>query len=356
MSRWRPMLRMRARFSLRRYSTRSPALSAWTSSKSRSERRVCTLPADVAWKSITIRARTNPMLLLVSHSCALRAPKNRSFRFITGPQCRAPSIHLPNGDASSLPPAIDKEQLIKIYRHEQVQSKHIGHCSLCQNESANLHGRCFQCQENYCQTCYAYHAHFHRAPSHITRTFNEIRLLTKAPVEFDESISLVCAQRHNRRPFEFFCTKCSECLCAECLIDEQTSHHRKQSHTIKLLSQVAQDNRYQLERLYVNKFKSLHRELIEAIEYISKILDRDPRLFLVFDQLQKQEEKANELEKLIETLVNHAHDVHVVLYEKQAKDQLTEILHERPPRPRQGFLLNGLRFELASSECDECPN
>ena len=98
-----------------------------------------------------------------------------------GPQCRAPSIHLHNGDASSLPPAIDKEQLIKIYRHEQeVENKHIGKyknsffyfliksilglCSLCQNDSANLHGRCFQCQENYCQTCYGYHAHFH----HIT--------------------------------------------------------------------------------------------------------------------------------------------------------------------------------------------
>ncbi|CAF5086520.1 unnamed protein product, partial [Rotaria socialis] len=58
--------------------------------------------------------------------------------------------------------------------------------------------------------------------------------------------------------------------------------------------------------------------------------------------------KVNELDKLIQTLVNHAHDVHVVSYEKQAKDQLTDILHERPPRPRQGFLLNGLRFEPIS--------
>jgi hypothetical protein len=46
---------------------------------------------------------------------------------LSGPQCRAPSIHLHNGDASSLPPAIDKEQLIKIYRQEQeVENKHIG--------------------------------------------------------------------------------------------------------------------------------------------------------------------------------------------------------------------------------------
>ena len=37
----------------------------------------------------------------------------------------------------------------------------LGLCSLCQNDSANLHGRCFQCQENYCQICYGYHAHFH---------------------------------------------------------------------------------------------------------------------------------------------------------------------------------------------------
>jgi hypothetical protein len=58
----------------------------------------------------------------------------------------------------------------------------------------------------------------------------------------------------------------------------------------------------------------------------------------------------NELDKLIQTLVNHAHDVHVVLYEKQAKVQLNEILNERPPRPRQGFLLNGLRFEPISSK------
>ena len=225
-----------------------------------------------------------------------------------------------------------------------------GLCSLCQNESANLHGRCFQCQENYCQTCYGYHAHFHTVPAHVTRTFAEIRLLPKAPIEFDESISLLCSQRHSKRSLEFYCVKCSECLCSECLIDEHTSHHRQQYHTIKLLSQIAQDYRYQLERLYVNKLKSLHRELNEAIDYISKILDRDPRLFLIFDQLQKQEEKVNELDKLIQTLVNHAHDVHVVLYEKQAKDQLTEILYERPPRPRQGFLLNGLRFEPISSE------
>jgi hypothetical protein len=128
------------------------------------------------------------------------------------------------------------------------------------------------------------------------------------------------------------------------------SHHRQQYHTIKLLSQIAQDNRYQLERLYVNKLKSLHRELNESIDFISKILDRDPRLFIIFEQLQKQEEKVNELDKLIQTLVNHAHDVHVVLYEKQARDSLTEILHERPPRPRQGFLLNGLRFEPISSK------
>jgi hypothetical protein len=45
----------------------------------------------------------------------------------SGPQCRAPSIHLPHGDASSLPPAIDKEQLIKLYRHEQeIHSEYIG--------------------------------------------------------------------------------------------------------------------------------------------------------------------------------------------------------------------------------------
>ena len=161
---------------------------------------------------------------------------------------------------------------------------------------------------------------------------------------------LLCSQRHNKRPLEFYCVKCCECLCSECLIDENISHHRQQYHTIQLLSQVAQDNRYQLERLYVNKLKFIHRELNEAIDYISKILDRDQRLFIIFEQLQKQEEKVNELDKLIQTLVNHAHDVHVVLYEKQAKDQLTEILHERPPRPRQGFSLNGLRFESTTSK------
>jgi hypothetical protein len=270
---------------------------------------------------------------------------------LLGPQCRAPSIHLPNGDASSLPPAIDKEQLIKIYRHEQdVENKHIGLCFLCQNDSSNLYGRCFQCQENYCQTCFGYHAHFNPSASHMTRTFDEIRLLPKVPIEFDENISLTCSKRHGKRPLEFYCVKCCECLCSECLIDENTSQHRQQYHTIKLLSQIAQENRYQLERLYVNKLKSVHRELTEAIEFISKILDRDQRLFNIFDQLQKQEEKVNELDKLIQTLVNHAHDVHVVLYEKQARDQLTEILHQRPPRPRQGFLLNGLRFEPITSK------
>jgi hypothetical protein len=270
-------------------------------------------------------------------------------KIILGPQCRAPSIQLHNGDASSLPPAIDKEQLIKIYRHEQdVENKHIGLCSLCQNESANLYGRCFQCQENYCQTCYGYHTHFHL--SHKIHTFQEIHLLPKPPVHFDENISFTCTPQHHKRPLEFYCVKCSECLCAECLIDETLSHHRQQSHTIKLLSQIAQDYRYQLERLYTNKLKSIHRELTEAINYISKILDRDQRLFVIFDQLQKQEEKVNELDKLIQTLINHAHDIYVVLYEKQARDSLTEILHERPPRPRQGFLLNGLRFEPISSK------
>lgn len=283
-----------------------------------------------------------------------------------GPQCRAPSIHLHNGDASSLPPAIDKEQLIKIYREQQeVKYQHIGKslnnssrmfprefflglCSLCQNESAHLHGRCFQCQENYCQTCYSYHGHFHL--SHKTHTFAEIRLLSKPPIEFDDKISLTCSSQHHKRPLEFFCLKCSECLCAECLIDDRMSHHRQQHHPIKLLSEIAQDNRYQLERLYTQKLKSIHREINEAIEFLSQILDRDQRLFLVFEQLQKQEEKIHELEKLIETLVNHAHDVHVVLYEKQARETLTDILHERPPRPRQGFLLNGLRFESTTSK------
>ncbi|CAF5159747.1 unnamed protein product, partial [Rotaria sp. Silwood1] len=94
--------------------------------------------------------------------------------------------------------------------------------------------------------------------------------------------------------------------------------------------------------------KSIHKELHETIDFVSKILDRDRRLFIIFDQLQKQEDKVNELAKLIQTLVNHAHDVHVVSYEKQARDQLTEILYERPPRPRQGYLLNGLRFEPIS--------
>ncbi|CAF4739472.1 unnamed protein product [Rotaria sp. Silwood1] len=268
----------------------------------------------------------------------------------TCPQCRAPSIHLPNGDASCLPPAIDKEQLIKIYRHKQdIENKHIGQCSLCQMDSVNLHGRCFQCQENYCQTCYGYHAHFYPASLHLSRTFDEIRLLPKVPIQLDETISFTCSQRHNKRPLEFYCTKCCECLCSECLIDENMLHHRQQYHTIKLLSQIAQDNRYQLERLYVNKLKSIHKELHETIDFVSKILDRDRRLFIIFDQLQKQEDKINELAKLIQTLVNHAHDVHVVSYEKQARDQLTEILHERPPRPRQGYLLNGLRFEPISN-------
>ena len=217
-------------------------------------------------------------------------------------------------------------------------------------DSVNLYGRCFQCQENYCQTCYQYHAHFHPSASHMARTFDEIRLLPKPPIEFDENISLTCSQRHNRRPLEFYCIKCCECLCAECFIDDSKTHHRQQSHTVKLLSQIAQDYRYQLERLYVNKLKSIHQELKEAIDFISKILDHDQRLFIIFDQLQKQEDKINELNKLIQTLVHHAHDVYVVLYEKQARDQLTDILHERPPRPRQGFLLNGLRFEPRSSK------
>ncbi|CAF1502421.1 unnamed protein product [Rotaria magnacalcarata] len=278
------------------------------------------------------------------HSC-----KNE-MDIATCPQCRAPSIFLPNGDASCLPPAIDKEQLIKIYRQKQdIDSRHIGQCSLCQTDSINLYGRCFQCQENYCQTCYGYHGHFHPASSHLSRTFSEIRLLPKAPIELDEAISFTCSQQHHKRPFEFYCVKCCECLCSECLIDETKSHHRQQSHTMKLLSQVAQDSRYQLERLYVNKLKPIHKELNETIDFISKILDRDQRLFMIFDQLQKQEDKVNELDKLIQTLVNHAHDVHVVSYEKQARDQLTDILHERPPRPRQGFLLNGLRFEPISN-------
>ena len=270
----------------------------------------------------------------------------------TCPQCRAPSIHLPNGDASSLPPAIDKEQLIKIYRHEQeMENEHIGLCLLCKNDSAHLHGRCFSCQENYCQTCFLHHAHFYPSNVHQTRTFDEIRLLPKAPIQFDDEISLKCSTKHNHRPLEFFCTKCSECLCAECLIDETMSNHRQEFHPIKLLSQVAQDHRYQLERLYINRLKSIHRELNEAIDFISKILDRDQRLFVVFDQLQKQEEKVNELEKLIQTLINHAHDVHVVLFERQAREQLNEILHERPARPRQGFLLHGLRFEGSTRLC-----
>ncbi len=236
----------------------------------------------------------------------------------------------------------------KIFLFDFLIKLILGFCSLCQNDSANLHGRCFQCQENYCQICYGYHAHFHL--SHKTHTFDEIRLLPKSPIQFDENISFTCSQQHNKRPLEFYCIKCSECLCSECLIDENMSHHRQHYHTIKLLSQISQDNRYQLERLYTNKLKSIHRELNEAIDFISKNLDRDQRLFIIFDQLQKQEEKVNELEKLIQTLVNHAHDVHVVLYEKQARDSLTEILHERPPRPRQGFLLNGLRFEPISSK------
>ena len=287
---------------------------------------------------------------------------------LAGPQCRAPSIHLPHGDASSLPPAIDKEQLIKLYRHEQdIENKHTGRrtpsihchsrrpaiaglCSLCENDSANLFGRCFQCQENYCQTCFGYHAHFYPASLHPTRTFDEIRHLAKAPIQLSAEISFNCSQRHRNRPLEFYCMKCSECLCAECLIDETMAHHRQQHHTIRLLSEVAQDSRYELERLYVNKLKAVHRELNEAIEFVSKILDRDQRLFVVFDQLQKQEEKVNELAKLIQTLINHAHDVHVLLYERQARDQLTDILHERPPRPRQGHLLNGLRFETTSSK------
>lgn len=270
----------------------------------------------------------------------------------TCPQCRAPSIYLPNGDASSLPPAIDKEQLIKLYRQEQEKdNEHIGLCSLCQNESAHLHGRCFSCQENYCQTCFVHHAHFYPPAVHQTRTFDEIRLLPRAPIQFDEQISLKCSTKHHHRPLEFFCTKCSECLCAECLIDETMSFHRQQFHPIKLLSQVAQDHRYQLERLYLHRLKPIHRELNEAVEFISKILDRDQRLFVIFDHLQKQEEKVNDLEKLMQTLVNHAHDVHVVLFEKQARDQLNEILHERPARPRQGHLLHGLRFESAHSQC-----
>jgi len=277
------------------------------------------------------------------HSC-----KNE-MDIATCPQCRAPSIHLHNGDASCLPPAIDKEQLIKLYRQEQEQTiQHIGLCNLCQNDSINLHGRCFQCQEDYCQTCFNYHAHFHL--SHKTQTFTEIRHLPKVPVEFDEAISLTCSAEHHKRPFEFYCVKCSECLCSECLIDEQKSHHRQQTHPIKLLSQIAQEHRYDLERLHTNKLTILHRELREAIDFISKILDRDRRLFFIFDQLQKQEEKVNELDKLIQTLIHHAHDIYVVLYEKQARITLTEILHERPPRPRQGFLLNGLRFEPPSSK------
>ena len=70
--------------------------------------------------------------------------------------------------------------------------------------------------------------------------------------------------------------------------------------------------------------------------------------------MQKQEDKVNELDKLMQTLINHAHDLHVVLYEKQARDQLTDILHERPPRPRQGFSLSGLRFEYISRKYDKC--
>lgn len=225
-----------------------------------------------------------------------------------------------------------------------------GQCSLCQTESINLYGRCFQCQENYCQTCYGYHAHFYSPSLHQSRTFDEIRLLPKPPIELDDTISFKCSPRHNNRRLEFYCVKCCECLCAECLIDENTSHHRQQSHPIKLLSQIAQDNRYQLERLYIHKLKSVHKELNDTIEFISHILDRDHRLFIIFDQLQKQEDKVNELEKLVQTLINHAHDVHVVFYEKQAREQLTDILHERPPRPRQGFLLNGLRFEPISSK------
>lgn len=50
---------------------------------------------------------------------------------LPGPQCRAPSIHLANGDASSLPPAIDKEQLINLYRQQQDnESKHIGNLQI----------------------------------------------------------------------------------------------------------------------------------------------------------------------------------------------------------------------------------
>ena len=226
-----------------------------------------------------------------------------------------------------------------------------GFCSLCRNESSHLYGRCFQCQENYCRTCFDHHAHFYPSTFHKTRTFKEIRFLPKAPIEFDEKISLTCSiKTHQRRPLEFFCLKCNECLCSGCLIDESKSHHRQENHSIKFLSEFAQENRYQLERLHSTKLKSIHRELNDAIEFLSQILHRDSRLILVLDQLQKQEEKVNQLEKLIVTLIHHAHDLHVVLFERHARETLIEILYERPPRPRQGFLLNGLRFEPISSK------
>lgn len=137
-------------------------------------------------------------------------------------------------------------------------------------------------------------------------------------------------------------------MCGRCLIDEKRSQHRVDAHEIRILSEYAQETRYELERLYQNKFKSIHREVNDSVRFLAEILNRDQRLLAVFDLLEKQRDKLDQLEKLFLTLINYSHDIHVVLFQNQVRQTLLEVFYERPPRPRQGFSLNGIRFEPIS--------
>ena len=231
--------------------------------------------------------RNLPCLHTFCRECLQRSlNENRSLKC---PICRAKH----ELDGAELLPA-DQYTLQQLpLRKLQQQREENKECKLC-DEQAPLVAWCDDCDAMICQPCVALHKKI------VTwRVHHVIKKGEEEPrASWERRAVILNCSRHTGLELKYFCTRCSELVCAECLLFAHKDHQYS----------IVKDARHSLE--------------IKLEELASLAVKKKKEFKKYVEKVDKVEGKALECSELMKSEVNSAFDGLVALVEAQRNEAL----------------------------------
>ena len=161
----------------------------------------------------------------------------------------------------------------------ELQEPPEAECGQCEVKIADL--RCLQCDERFCRSCYTKMHKVGRMREHRSLPLSGITRATE-----------LCDA--HREPLHFFCLECTECICAECVVQRDRPHHGHDVVTAKTAFNQLSGTIQQLLETSGTRLrqKSASKDLMQQLEGVTSKGKQDlKRAFLRLQEDLKLKEQ-----------------------------------------------------------------